>query len=161
MEQKSKKTLKHYINLRLGKGNALEILQLMFIKSFQAKSFKEFWNYWNPVFGYFTLFYIYKPLTRKVPRPVRVLATFTISGFFLHDLLLWWPFCWLLTYKTRFPLGTVWFIFLAIIMLIVERFGFSTKKYTASIRVISNLSYLTFSFVLTLLVAAGIRIIST
>ncbi|MEA2096204.1 MAG: hypothetical protein U9P73_05890 [Candidatus Cloacimonadota bacterium] len=158
MKEKSHKTLKHYIHLRLGSGNIPDILKSMFVKAFRAKSAKEFWNYWNPVFGYYMLFYFYKPLTNKVPRAIRVIATFTVSGFFLHDLLLWWPFCWVIAYKTHFPLGTIWFIFLAIIMLILEKIGFSTEKYSPEIRVLANFTYLGFTLGLTLLVAGGIKL---
>lgn len=161
MDQSSKNTLKHYIHLRLGRGNLFETLRIMFIKSFQANSVKEFWNYWNPLFGYVTLFYIYKPLTKKVPRPVRVLTTFILSGFFLHDLLLWWPFCWIITYKTRFPLGTIMFIFLAIILLIFEKIGFTTKRYPTMVRVLTNISYILVSFALTVLVGLCIKTLSS
>jgi len=129
----------------------------MFIKAFQAKSAKEFWNYWNPIFGYYMLFYFYKPLTNKVPRAIRVIATFTFSGFFLHDILLWWPFCWMIAYKTCFPLGTIWFFFLSIIMLILEKIGFNTKKYSQKVRVLANFIYLGIAMALTLLVAGGIK----
>jgi hypothetical protein len=132
----------------------------MFIKAFKAKSAKEFWNYWNPLFGYYLLFYLYKPLTNKIPRPFRVIVTFTISGFFLHDLLFWWPFCWLITYKTRFPLGTVWFFFMAIFMLISEKIGFNTEKHSTGIRVLSNLSYLSITLALTLLVAISFNLLN-
>ncbi|MDP8202261.1 MAG: MBOAT family O-acyltransferase [Candidatus Tenebribacter burtonii] len=159
MKQNSHKTLKHYIHLRLGKGNFFEILKSMFVKAFRAKTAKEFWNYWNPVFGYFMLFYFYKPLTNKVPRAIRVIATFTVSGFFLHDLLLWWPFCWMIAYKTHFPLGTVWFLFLAIIMLILEKKGFSTERYSPEIRVLTNFIYISIALGLTLLVEGGIKLL--
>ena len=160
MEQNSHRTLGHYIHLRLGSGNILNIIRSMFIKAFKAKSAKEFWNYWNPLFGYYLLFYLYKPLTNKIPRPIRVIITFTISGFFLHDLLFWWPFCWLITYKTRFPLGTVWFIFMAIFMLIFEKIGFNTEKHSTGIRVLSNLSYLSITLALTLLVAISFNLLN-
>ncbi|MCF7858521.1 MAG: hypothetical protein K9N07_04240 [Candidatus Cloacimonetes bacterium] len=155
---KSNKTLKHYIQLRLGRGPYFKIIRSMFIKAFKAKSVREFWNYWNPVFGYYMLFYFYKPLSKKVPRTFRVVATFAVSGFLLHDLLFWWPFCWLFAFKNHFPLGTVWFVFLAIIMLFMEKIGFNTKKFTTGIRILSNLAYLVFSLMLTLLVAIGIKL---
>ena len=158
MKQNSHKNLKHYILLRLGKGNFFQILRSMFVKSFQAKSAKEFWNYWNPVFGYYMLFYFYKPLTKKVPRVIRVIATFTFSGFFLHDLLLWWPFCWVIAYKTHFPVGTVWFLFLAIIMLILEKVGFNTENYSSKVRVLTNFIYLGIAMGLTILVASSIKL---
>jgi len=159
MKQNSHKTLKHYIHLRLGRGNFFEILKSMFVKAFRAKTAKEFWNYWNPVFGYYMLFYFYKPLTNKVPRAIRVIATFTVSGFFLHDLLLWWPFCWIIAYKTHFPMGTVWFLFLAIIMLILEKKGFSTERYSPKARVLTNFIYLGIALGLTLLVESGIKLL--
>lgn len=159
MKQNSRKTLRHYIHLRLGRGSFFEIIKSMFVKSFQAKTAKEFWNYWNPVFGYYMLFYFYKPLTNKVPRAVRVIVTFTVSGFFLHDIIFWWPFCWIIAYKTHFPLGTVWFLFLAIIMLVLEKVGFNTGKYSPEIRVMTNLFYLSISLGLTLLVAGCIKLL--
>lgn len=58
----------------------------MFKKSFQAKTFREFWWYWNPTYGFFLGKYIYKPLRKFLPQSISVIFTFIACGLFLHDL---------------------------------------------------------------------------
>ena len=40
----------------------------------------EFWRLWNPIFGYVLIFFVYRPLRRRMPRPVAVYRTFLTSG---------------------------------------------------------------------------------
>jgi len=44
-----------------------------------------FWQYWNPIFGYYLAKYVDSPLRRIVPRSVALVLTFVICGA-LHDL---------------------------------------------------------------------------
>jgi MBOAT, membrane-bound O-acyltransferase family len=51
-----------------------------------ARSFAEFWRLWNSVYGYFLGYFVYRPLARRLPRPLAAIATFVACGFLLHDL---------------------------------------------------------------------------
>jgi hypothetical protein len=77
----------NFIVRRLGdpRQRPLRFLWNFFIRPLYARSFTEFWQNWNPVYGYVLLFYFYRPLRRYVPRPVAVYLTFLGSGFLLHD----------------------------------------------------------------------------
>ncbi len=86
MNSVRKSDLRRHIELRLGKGSEVEQMQKMFKKSFQAKSFREFWWYWNPAYGFFLGKYIYKPLRTFLPQSISVIFTFLACGLFLHDL---------------------------------------------------------------------------
>ena len=60
-------------------------LQSMFRRSFGARSFASFWQYWNPIFGYGLGRYVYSPLFRVLPAAIALIATFVACGA-LHDL---------------------------------------------------------------------------
>jgi len=60
-------------------------LRNMFRRSFGARSFARFWQYWNPVFGYGLGRYVYTPLYRMMPSAIALIATFVFCGA-LHDL---------------------------------------------------------------------------
>jgi hypothetical protein len=57
----------------------------MLQRSLGAGSFDRFWQYWNPIFGYYLAKYIDSPLRRILPRSLALLLTFVICGA-LHDL---------------------------------------------------------------------------
>ena len=65
------------------------MLRNWLVRSFGAGTFGSFWEYWNPVYGYFLAYYVYRPLRTIMPRWVAVWLTFAACGFFLHDLLGW------------------------------------------------------------------------
>ncbi|GAB4456672.1 MAG: hypothetical protein Fur0044_50450 [Anaerolineae bacterium] len=77
-------SLTAYITRRLGysaKDQAINFLA----KPFGAASFTEFWQYWNPVWGYYLHYYGYRPLRKHLSRPIAVLMTFFVCGL-AHDL---------------------------------------------------------------------------
>jgi hypothetical protein len=45
-----------------------------------APSFAGFWRRWNPVWGYYLLYWCYRPARRVLPRAAAVLVTFAASG---------------------------------------------------------------------------------
>jgi len=47
------------------------------LRSFGAATLSEFWQYWNPVYGYVLAYYVYRPLRRTLPRAWSVWLTFT------------------------------------------------------------------------------------
>jgi hypothetical protein len=44
-----------------------------------------FWRYWNPVWSYYLSYFCYRPLRRRVRRPLAVWLTFLVCGV-VHDL---------------------------------------------------------------------------
>ena len=60
-------------------------LQAMLKRSFGAESFYVFWQYWNPIWGYYLSRNVMKPLNRVLPIWLSILLTFTVSGA-LHDI---------------------------------------------------------------------------
>src|SRR5215207_840968 len=77
----------NFIVRRVGEPkHVLRFARNRFVRPLCASSFSKFWNYWNPVYGYVLLFYMYRPARRFLPRPVAVFLTFLASGFLLHDL---------------------------------------------------------------------------
>ena len=80
-----------FITHRLGDPrHPVRFLRNFFLVPLRSRSFGEFWSLWNPIFGYFLIFFIFRPLRRRMPRPLAVYLTFLASGFLLHDL----PFHW-------------------------------------------------------------------
>jgi hypothetical protein len=77
-------TLTQYINHRLGATSEEQAINFLG-KPFGARSLAEFWQYWNPVWSYFLLFYCYRLLRRNLPRWLSVVVTFLFCGL-LHDL---------------------------------------------------------------------------
>jgi hypothetical protein len=109
-------------------------LRRMFARSFGAKSFADFWRYWNPVYHYFLSYWVYQPLRKVLPRPLAVLLTFAFCGFFFHDLLLL-PF-------THMPLITVWFLLLGIGVIVGEILHMDLSAQPQSFRIVANVVYI-------------------
>lgn len=86
MDSAKKSELTRYVELIIGKGSELEQLKKMFSKSFQGKTFREFWWYWNLVYGFLLGEYIYKPLRSFLPQRISIILTFLAWGLLLHDL---------------------------------------------------------------------------
>lgn len=79
-------TLEEYIEYRTGTKEVSKIVRNMLLKPFMASSLRSFWNYWNPGYGYFLLYYCYKPLRSLLPDGLSLLITFIICGI-LHDVI--------------------------------------------------------------------------
>lgn len=60
-------------------------LRQMLERSLGASSFRGFWRFWNPIWGYALGRWIYGPATLVMPRSLALVLTFAISGA-LHDL---------------------------------------------------------------------------
>ena len=123
-------TLSSYVKRRNGVPlGAAGALGNMFKRSLGAASFDKFWQYWNPVWGYYLGRYVFYPLSLRLPQALALLLTFTVSGM-LHDLaviLLKWQFvCFF----------TPWFTLMGIVVVV-------SKKDFPSIRVHSRLAPVT------------------
>lgn len=74
-------------------------LRNMLSRSLGAGKFSIFWQYWNPIWGFYLGKYIFKPLKIILSPALSLIITFTFCGF-LHDsaiMLLRWHFELLLT----------------------------------------------------------------
>ena len=78
-----------FVARRLRSASPAMSLPTMLHRSFGAHSFRAFWRYWHPVYGYFLRYYCYLPLRRFLPDSLSLVLTFALSGFLLHDLVAW------------------------------------------------------------------------
>ncbi len=151
MTTQQRLTLTQFIALRLGKSNEPAVLlKSMLARSFGAGSFRDFWRYWNPVYGYYLFYYCYKPFGRILPRPLSVLITFACSGFFLHD----FPFGWLIralkTQSLPVPFVALWFSTIGMIVLVAEALTVDLSSYPLPLRVFINVFHIVAPFLIIL-----------
>lgn len=88
------------------------------LKSFGAKNFSTFWNYWNPIFGYYLGTIIFKPLKRIFPSEFSLLLTFVFCGF-IHDLV---------TTIVRQKISlffSVWFLLMAVSVIVTKQINYN------------------------------------
>ena len=84
--QRQSLTLSQYVEFRNGVplGDSKSFSNMLH-RSLGAASFAEFWQYWNPIWGYGLGKYVYVPARRILPRAAAFIATFIVSGA-IHDL---------------------------------------------------------------------------
>lgn len=140
-------TLEEYTYFRTGSTEVSLIVRNMFLKPFVSPSLKSFWNYWNPSWGYFLLFYSYKPIKTIFPHWVALILTFIISGL-IHDLIYIVPMM-LKEIRFIFPFITVWFLIISIGVLLTELVKINFKKISLIYRPFIHLGYLVGTFILT------------
>ena len=90
----------------------------MLARSLGAKSFDQFWVYWNPIWGYYLGYRIYRPLQKIVPAALALILTFAVSGF-VHDIAI------SLFKFEPVVLFTPWFSFMGITIVVCKRLGVS------------------------------------
>jgi hypothetical protein len=79
-------TLSQYVEFRNGVPLGVsKSFTNMLHRSLGAASFAEFWQYWNPIWGYGLGKYVYAPARRIFARAATFIATFIVSGA-IHDL---------------------------------------------------------------------------
>ena len=132
-----------FISHRLGDPrHPVRFLRNFFLVPLRSRSFGEFWSLWNPIFGYFLIFFIFRPLRRRMPRPLAVYLTFLASGFLLHDL----PFnlsADLYRGRLEFPAVTLLFAVFGALALLSEALGLDLSRFPPWVRAASNLGWLT------------------
>jgi hypothetical protein len=129
-------TLDAYIAHRLGRGGAVQLRNFL-VRPFGAPTFAGFWRFWNPVYGYVLLFFVYRPLRRWLPHPIASWLTFLVCGFCLHDLV-----GWLLAGRVRAPEMTLMFGAFGLQAVVGERLGLSTAGWPFVARAALNLGHL-------------------
>ena len=79
-------TLSEYVKKRNGVAlGASGSMTNMLKRSLGANSFYLFWQYWNPIWGYYLSRKVMKPLSDFLPIWLAIILTFAVSGG-LHDL---------------------------------------------------------------------------
>ena len=127
-------TLAEYVKKRngvpIGNSNSLRNNQY---RSLGAKNFSTFWNYWNPIFGYYLGMRIFKPLKNYFPRALALVITFVFCGL-THDFAV-------TVFRGKLSLFfSVWFLFLGIGVLISRRLKYDFSDKTWLTRAFLNLS---------------------
>ncbi|MFT5675058.1 MAG: GR25 family glycosyltransferase involved in LPS biosynthesis [Paraglaciecola sp.] len=136
-------TLSEYVKKRNGvalgsSGSMTNMLK----RSLGASSFYLFWQYWNPIWGYYLSRKIMKPLSDLFPIWLAIIMTFAVSGA-LHDLAIT-----LVKWELTF-FFTPWFSLMSLIVLATKKFGISYSYYHWLVRVFINISLITVCLVLT------------
>ena len=86
-------------------------LRNMLNRSLGAGQFSVFWQYWNPIWGYYLGKFIFKPLKPIFSPALSLIITFVVCGF-IHDLAIM-----LLEFEFTLLL-TPWFLFMGISVVI-------------------------------------------
>lgn len=138
--------LEEYTQYRTGSTKISLIIRNMFFKPFVSSSFRFFWKYWNPSWGYYLLFYCYKPIKTIFPDWAALIITFLISGLF-HDILYIVPMM-IKEVRFVFPFITIWFLIISVGILVTEYFQINFNKINVKLRPIIHLGYLVGTFIL-------------
>jgi D-alanyl-lipoteichoic acid acyltransferase DltB (MBOAT superfamily) len=128
-------SFQQYLRLRLGPPGWARWYNF-FIRPFGAASFAEFWRRWNPVYGYFLTYYVYRPLSRIVPRPAAMMATFVFCGFALHDL----P-AWVASRRVLPPGATITFVLFGLGAILSDALHMDLSAWPFAVRAGVNLAY--------------------
>ena len=136
-------TLAQYVKIRngvpLGDSKAL---RNMLARSFGAGTFAEFWQYWNPIWGYYLGKRIYSPLVRIVPAALALILTFGASGL-IHDLVT------MGVSRSITFFFTPWFFFLGIGVALGRAFKIDYSSQSWLVRASINFTYLLIGILLT------------
>ena len=141
--------LSQYVRKRNGvplgaKGSIINMLS----RSLGAGRFSVFWNYWNPVWGYYLGKYIFRPLKTFLPGSISVLITFIVSGL-LHDV-------FVILIKKNFEfLIAPWFFLIGLCVILTDIVKIDYSKFPWIVRASINSSII----ISTLLIAFKIRIV--
>jgi hypothetical protein len=136
-------SLSEYVKKRNGAAiGAPGSMSNMLKRSLGASSFDIFWQYWNPIWGYYLSSKIMKPLSLLVPLWLAIIMTFAVSGA-LHDLavtLVKWQFTFFFT---------PWFSLMGLVVMATKKFGLSYPDHHWLIRAGINIAFIAICFVLT------------
>ena len=115
----------------------------MLYRSLGADSFDKFWQYWNPIFGYYLGKYSYAPLRRYMPAAIALIITFIVCGA-LHDAV-----TMLVSGKPAF-LFTPWFFVMGTAVILGNALKINYAKFSWATRALINISYVGVSLTLVL-----------
>jgi hypothetical protein len=113
-------------------------------RSLGAINFPVFWNFWNPIFGYYLGTKIFKPLKRIFPIAFALILTFVFCGV-IHDLVT-------TLFRGKVSLFfSVWFFLMGIAVLIAQYINYDLSKKQWTYRAIANVLIIVFCVLLTIL----------
>lgn len=137
-------TLTEYVKKRNGVAiGSSKSLRNNLYRSLGAKNFSTFWNYWNPIFGYYLGKFIFKPLKKMFPIEISLLFTFIFCGM-IHDAV---------TTIFRWKISlffTIWFSMMGIAVLVTRYFNHNYNKRIWIFRASVNLSIIGLCFLITI-----------
>lgn len=112
-------------------------------RSLGAKNFSAFWNFWNPIFGYYLGIKIFKPLNRILPVAFAVVLTFIFCRI-VHDLVT-------TLFRGKLSLFfSVWFFLMGISVAVTKYIDYDFSKRQWIFRAIANISIIGFCALLTI-----------
>lgn len=135
--------LSEYVKRRNGVpiGHASS-LQNNLKRSLGAKNFSTFWNFWNPIFGYYLGTKIFKPLKSIFPSAWALILTFIFCGL-IHDLV---------TTLVRGELSlffSVWFLLMSTMVIVSKYIDYDLSYKKWIIRAFVNISIISICLLLT------------
>jgi len=133
------KFIKHRNGVALGASGSM---RNMLTRSFGAGSFDRFWQYWNPIWGYYLSTKVMKPLLKIFPLWLSIILTFAVSGA-LHDLAIT-----LVKFKP-IVFFTPWFTLMGLMVVISKKFTLTYQQRPFAIRVLINLTTIIICYILT------------
>ena len=136
-------TLIDYIKKRNGVsiGNPKSLRNNLY-RSFGAKNFSTFWNYWNPIFGYYLGKFIFKPLKKTIPVSISLVFTFVFCGL-IHDAIT-------VVFRGKTSLFfTTWFLFMSLAVLSTKILEHNFSKQSWITRALINLGIIGICLILT------------
>lgn len=140
-------TLNEYIKKRNGVSiGSSKSLRNNLYRSLGAKNFSTFWNYWNPIFGYYLGKFVFKPFKVIFPVAISLMLTFIICGL-IHDAV-----TTIFRGKISF-FFTIWFSIMGFVVLITKYLKHNHSKKIWIIRALINLSIIIISFLLTIYIS--------
>ena len=150
--QRQTLTLSQYVEFRNGAplGDSKSFSNMLH-RSLGAASFAEFWQYWNPIWGYGLGKYVYAPARRILPPAAAYIVTFVVSGG-VHDLAT-------IAVRRSFAfLFTPWFFLLGVGAVLGQALGMDFGKRPFWQRATVNFTYLVTCLLLTLIVKGELMI---
>ena len=133
---KSKLSLAQYVKKRNGVPlGASGSMTNMLSRAFGASSFWVFWQYWNPIWGYYLSRNIMRPLASFLPVSLATLVTFLVSGA-LHDIavsIIKWKIILFFT---------PWFGLMGLIVIFSKWAGISYGQVSWPVRALTNASFI-------------------
>ena len=134
--------LREYIKKRNGVAiGHPQSLKNNLYRSLGAKNFSSFWNYWNPIFGYYLGEKIFKPAKLFLPTTVSLIVTFVFCGL-IHDAV-----SVIFRGQTSF-LFSFWFLFMGSAVLFTKYFNHNLSEKNWIIRALTNVFIIVICFCL-------------
>lgn len=125
-------------------------LQYNLQRSLGAKNFSAFWNFWNPIFGYYLGTKIFKPLKKTFPIAISLILTFIFCGI-VHDLV---------TTLVRGKLSlffSVWFFFMGIAVVATKYINYDLSEKKWLYRATMNIVIIGLCLFITILLNGSIK----